>query len=52
MIRGDDAGLEESLADGWFRNIVWVASGIEGSTVGTGCCSRGDICDDGRSDVV
>jgi hypothetical protein len=33
MIRGDDAGLEDSLADGWFRKIVWVASGVKGSAV-------------------
>lgn len=33
MIRGNDAGLEDSLADGWFRNMVWVASGVEGSAV-------------------
>lgn len=41
-MRGEEAGLEFSLAEGWLRNIVCVASGVDGSAGSTGCCLRGD----------
>lgn len=42
MIRGDDAGLEDSLAVGRSRNTVCMAYGEGGRLNGTGCCLRGD----------
>jgi hypothetical protein len=46
MIRGEEAGLDEILADGWSRKIVCVALGEAGRLNGIGCCLRGDSCDD------
>jgi hypothetical protein len=43
MMRGEEAGLDDILADGWLRKIVWVTSGVLGANNGeTGCCRNGD----------
>jgi hypothetical protein len=52
-MRGEDAGLDEILADGWSRKMVCDACGEGGRLNGIGCCLRGDSCDDsGRIDPL
>ena len=50
-MRGDEAGLEDSLAKGWFRKIVCVASGVLGGNPGEmGFCSTGKAFDEAGGD--
>jgi hypothetical protein len=52
-MRGEDAGLDEILADGWSRKMVCVACGEGGRLNGIECCWRGDSCEDsGRTDLL
>jgi len=41
-IRGELAGLDDHLADGWSRKMVRVASGDGSGSDEMGCCLRGD----------
>ena len=54
-IRGEDAGLDDSLADGWSRKIVRVASdglgGLGGSAGTIGCCFNGETFDEAGRDA-
>lgn len=42
-MRGEDAGLDDSLAEGWLRKMVCVTiGGLEGTAGTTGCCLSGE----------